>query len=102
MATLAELKEQALCAVADSDWSTALNVALRAQALIAMTPDAMKQGPAGGHMQWRGEDIERFVKQMRVNADQAALSASGGMTSAKINYQQPSGCGLTEDGYGDC
>lgn len=85
MTTLATLRDAAVAAIALSDWATAYNKLVQADAIIALTPDSEHSGSI---MEWR-DQIESLLN--RVENEKLKLANGGNrIRRTLVTYVRPS------------
>ena len=86
MTTLATLRDAALTAIGDGDWSTAYNKLVQVDVIISTTPDSEHSGSI---MDWRSEQIEPLLR--RVEKEKLKLANGGNrVRRTLVTYVNPS------------
>lgn len=90
---LTTLKTAALAALASADYDTAIEKALAAQMLLAVTPNISRNLAGGGSQSitWNPSQIDQFVAHCRKlkSASTAAASTTGPFQQTKVKYVRP-------------
>lgn len=75
--------------IASSDWSTAENYLLRAQAELVGMPDADSTGES---VRWR-DTIDKLIANVRSKVSSGTVSTGGAIQRTAITYKNPDDTG---------
>lgn len=95
IATLDTLYNEAVAAIDAGDYSTAIQVALKAKLRLATTPDVTRSLGAGSNqsLAWSNvAAIETFIREAKALQTAARATSGGPIRTTKIRYARPGGC----------